>query len=167
MDRAAIGIALTAVAKEFQLAPNEMGIVISAFFVGYSIMQIPGGWLADKYGSKIVIITALFCWSLFTLGTGFAASLTMLLVIRFLFGLGEGPFPASSFKAIAEYFPKKERAKFTGGLVSSNYIGSAFGADDYCAAYDLFWLEKYVSCAGRPWIGLYSFLFSSRPSPES
>lgn len=125
VDRAAIGIALTAVAKEFQLAPNEMGIVISAFFVGYSIMQIPGGWLADKYGSKIVIITALFCWSLFTLGTGFAASLTMLLVIRFLFGLGEGPFPASSFKAIAEYFSKKERAKFTGGLVSSNYIGSA------------------------------------------
>ena len=108
MDRAAIGIALTAVAKEFQLAPNEMGIVISAFFVGYSIMQIPGGWLADKYGSKIVIITALFCWSLFTLGTGFAASLTMLLVIRFLFGLGEVLSPHHPLKRLRNIFLKRK-----------------------------------------------------------
>ncbi len=125
VDRSAIGLALASIGKEFSLAPNQLGIVISTFFVGYSIMQIPGGWFADKYGSKVVIICALFFWSLFTLGTGFAVSLTMLLTIRFLFGLGEGPFPASAFKAIAEYFPAHERARFTGGLVSSNYIGSA------------------------------------------
>lgn len=43
IDRSAIGLALPAVSKDFNLAPTEMGVVISAFFIGYSIMQIPGG----------------------------------------------------------------------------------------------------------------------------
>lgn len=124
-DRAAINIALTAVGQDFSLTPAIMGAVISIFYIGYAIMQIPGGLLADKFGSKKVIIFTLFLWSIFTLFTGFAWSLVSLLVIRFFFGLGEGAFPPATFKGIAEYFRKDERPKMTGALVSSNYIGSA------------------------------------------
>ena len=68
IDRSAIGLALPSVSKDFNLAPTEMGVVISAFFIGYSIMQIPGGWLSDHFGSKTVILVALTLWSIFTSG---------------------------------------------------------------------------------------------------
>jgi len=125
VDRVAINIALASIGKEFALNPSTMGVVLSTFFVGYAIMQIPGGWLADKFGSKVAIIGALFLWSVFTMGTGYAWSLTSLIVIRFIFGLGEGPFAASALKGIAENFPKGERPKMTAALLSSNYVGSA------------------------------------------
>lgn len=125
MDRAAINIALASIGKEFSLNPSAMGAVLSSFFVSYAIMQLPGGWLADRFGSKKIILLSLFFWSLFTLTTGLAWSLASLIAIRFLFGIGEGSWPCSCLKALAEYFPKSERPKMTGAIMSSNYVGSA------------------------------------------
>ncbi len=125
IDRAAINIALASIGQEFSLNPSAMGVVLSTFFVGYAIMQVPGGWLSDKFGSKKVIIISLFLWSVFTMGTGYAWSLTALIVIRFIFGIGEGSFPPASLRAIAEYFPKTDRPKMAAALLSSNYVGSA------------------------------------------
>ena len=125
IDRSAIGLALPSVSKDFNLAPTEMGVIISVFFIGYSIMQIPGGWFADKFGSKTVICVALALWSIFTFTTGHAQTLSGLLFLRFVFGLCEGPYAGSCFRAVAEYFPREVRAKYTGFVLSSNYIGSA------------------------------------------
>ncbi|MDR3560830.1 MAG: MFS transporter [Negativicutes bacterium] len=125
IDRAAINISLASIGKEFSLSPSVMGVVLSSFFIGYALMQLPGGWLADKFGSKKVVISAIFFWSLFTGITGLAWSLSALLVIRFLFGLGEGAFPCASYKGLAEHFPRLERPKMTSALLSSNYVGSA------------------------------------------
>lgn len=125
IDRTAINLSLSAIGQDFELSPAALGIVLSAFFVGYAAMQLPGGYIADKIGSKKVIMFSLTLWSVFTLATGFTYSLMALLIVRFLFGIGEGSFPPAAFKGIAEYFPKDERAKMAGILVSSNYIGSA------------------------------------------
>lgn len=125
IDRSAIGLALPSISKDFNLAPTEMGVVISAFFIGYSIMQIPGGWFADKFGSKTVIMVALALWSVFTFTTGHASTLAGLLFLRFVFGLCEGPYAGSCYRAIAEYFPREMRATMATGILSSNYIGSA------------------------------------------
>lgn len=125
IDRSAIGLALPAISRDFQLAPTEMGVVISAFFIGYSIMQIPGGWFSDKFGSKMVIMVALALWSVFTFTTGHASTLAGLLFLRFVFGLCEGPYAGSCYRAIAEYFPRQMRPAMTTGILSSNYIGSA------------------------------------------
>ena len=125
IDRSAIGLALPSISKDFNLAPTEMGVVISAFFIGYSIMQIPGGWLSDRFGSKTVILIALTLWSIFTFTTGMASTLSGLLFLRFVFGLCEGPYAGSCYRAIAEYFPRELRPQFTTGILSSNYIGSA------------------------------------------
>lgn len=125
IDRVAINIALASVAKDMSLNPAAMGVVLSSFFIAYAIMQLPGGWLADRFGSKKVILVSLLLWSVFTVLTGFAWSLASLIVIRFLFGIGEGAFPCASFKGIPEYFPRPERPKMISFLVSSNYIGSA------------------------------------------
>ncbi|MET3290256.1 UNVERIFIED_CONTAM: MFS family permease [Brevibacillus sp. OAP136] len=125
LDRMVISVALTSIGTDLQLEASSLGIVLSSFFAGYALMQIPGGWLADKYGSKRVMIVALVMWSLFTALTGVAWSLASLLVIRFLFGIGESGFPAASSKAIAEYFPKAERAKAQSAMLSSNAFGAA------------------------------------------
>jgi MFS family permease len=100
-----------------------MGMVMSSFYLGYTLMQVPGGRLADKYGSKYVIIAGLLAWSLFTGLTGVAWSFVSLLIVRTLFGFAEGLFPCASFQTIAEKFDKANRPKATTLLVSSNYLG--------------------------------------------
>ncbi|HQR91683.1 MAG TPA: MFS transporter, partial [Caulobacter sp.] len=96
IDRAAMSLALTQVGKEFSLKPDELGAVLSIFFLGYALMQIPGGWLADRFGSKYVVIVTIAAWSVFTILTSQAWSLVSLLAIRFIFGLAEGGFPSAS-----------------------------------------------------------------------
>ncbi|MCI1013696.1 MFS transporter [Herbaspirillum sp. C7C2] len=124
IDRAAITFAATQIAGEFQLKPAELGVLLSSFFLGYSLLQLPGGWLADRFGSRPVIVISILLWSLFTGVTGMAWSITSLVVIRFVFGMGEGAFPAASVKGVAEHFTREERPKMSSLLISSNYVGS-------------------------------------------
>lgn len=125
LDRSAINIALSYIGSDFHLSTTTLGVVASAFFFSYSLMQIPGGWLTDKFGTKITVIVAITMWSIFTVLTGFAWSLASLLVIRILFGLGEGAFPSASLKQVAEEFSYKNRSQATSGMISSNYVGTA------------------------------------------
>ncbi|QPF88776.1 MFS transporter [Bradyrhizobium commune] len=124
VDRAAISLALAQIGKDFNLQASDLGIVISAFFLGYAAMQVPGGWLSDRFGSKYVVIVTIVMWSLFTAFTSVAWSLTSLIAIRFIFGIAEGGFPPASIRAIAEVFKKDSRPKMSALLLSSNYAGS-------------------------------------------
>ncbi len=124
IDRAAISIALGQIGKDFNLQASELGIIISVFFLGYSLMQIPGGWLADRFGSKYVIVVSIALWSVFTVSTSFAWSLGSLIAIRLVFGIAEGSFPPAAIKAVAEMFSKENKPKMTAFLTSSNYAGS-------------------------------------------
>ena len=69
IDRAAMSLALAQVGKDFNFQAAELGIVLSAFYLGYAIMQLPGGWLADRFGSKYVVIGTITLWSIFTVAT--------------------------------------------------------------------------------------------------
>jgi sugar phosphate permease len=124
VDRAAISLALAQIGKDFNLQAADLGIVISAFFLGYAAMQVPGGWLSDRFGSKYVVIVTIVMWSLFTAFTSLAWSLTSLIAIRFIFGIAEGGFPPASIRAVAEVFKKDSRPKMSALLLSSNYAGS-------------------------------------------
>ena len=124
LDKNSMNIAIVAISKEFHLNPTQSGMVISSFFLAYAIMQLIGGWLTDKHGSRKVILASLLVWSFFTIFTGFAWSFASLLVIRFLFGIGEGSFPSASSVALAETFPKEERARAKGVLTSATAIGA-------------------------------------------
>lgn len=124
IDRAAISLALAQIGKDFNLQAADLGIVISAFFLGYAAMQVPGGWLSDRFGSKHVVIVTIAMWSLFTAFTSLAWSLASLIAIRFIFGIAEGGFPPASIRAIAEVFKKDSRPKMSALLLSSNYAGS-------------------------------------------
>lgn len=125
LDRMVMSVAVVSIKEEFNLDAAAVGAILSSFFLSYAIMQIPGGWLTDKLGSRRVLIWSIIVWSVFTVFTGFAWSLISLLVIRFLFGLGQGGYPSASQKGMADYFPRDERPKASAYLMSSNYFGMA------------------------------------------
>jgi sugar phosphate permease len=76
LDRMAISMALPYIGKEFNLSATALGGILSAFFVGYAGFQIPGGWLADKFGARRVITCSLTVWSIFTMLTGVVTNMT-------------------------------------------------------------------------------------------
>src|SRR5262249_28894330 len=125
LDRMAIALTLPAMEKDLGLNAQTNGYVISAFFVGYALCQVPGGLLADRFGPRRVILVALAWWSTFTALTGLAWNLQSMIVIRFLFGLGEGVFPAAVWKILSQWFTKKNRATASSLVLSSIAIGPA------------------------------------------
>ncbi|MGE7609959.1 MFS transporter [Peribacillus frigoritolerans] len=123
LDKLSINVAVIPIAKEFNLDKSQTGLIISVFFISYAVMQLVGGWLSDKYGSRKIILISLILWSIFTILTGLAWSFVSLIVIRLLFGIGEGSFPAASSLALAETFPKSERGRAKSVLTSATAIG--------------------------------------------
>lgn len=128
LDRMVISIALPFIGKDFQLDAASQGLILSFFFAGYALFQIPGGMLADKFGPRRVMAVAIAWWSIFTSITGFVASFPILLLCRFVFGVGEGSFPGASWKTIALYFPPSERATATAIQSSVNTLGPAIAS---------------------------------------
>ena len=128
LDRMVVSVALPFIGEEYQLDAASQGIILSAFFAGYALFQIPGGMLADKFGPKRVMAFAIAWWSVFTSLTGMVFSYPILLICRFVFGVGEGCFPGSSWKTIATYFPSRERATATAIQASVNTLGPAIAS---------------------------------------
>ena len=107
IDRVMIGLALPMIGDEFSLSNTQLGGVVSIFAIFYMLGQVPGGMLADRFGPRPLLIVALLLWSVFTALTGFAWGLVSLMVMRAMFGLSQGLFPAASFKALAERNPSE------------------------------------------------------------
>jgi MFS transporter, ACS family, glucarate transporter len=121
-DRFFMNYAILGISKDLQLSASQTGIVLSSFFAGYALMQIPGGWLADRFGFRKIIIIAVFAWSVFTILSGMAWSFMSLILIRFLFGIGEGSFFPSASKGIASWFPQNERSRAMSFMLTSGTI---------------------------------------------
>ncbi len=125
MDRMVMSAAVPFIAKDFDLTAFQSGVLMSVFFAGYAIAQVPGGLLADRFGVRRVTSVAMLWWSAFAAMTGAAPNLIVMLLARFLFGLGEGVYPASAFKAVAVWFPAKERATANAVKLASTPLGGA------------------------------------------
>lgn len=122
LDRFLMNYAVVHISEDLSLSATESGLILSAFFLGYALMQLPGGLLADKYGAKRVILIAVIVWSVFTGLTAIAWTLSVLLVIRFLFGIGEGGFQPAASKIISTSFPVNERSKAMSIMLTSSGI---------------------------------------------
>src|SRR5580692_12343879 len=102
LDRVNISIAGQAVALEFHLSNQQLGWIFSAFIAGYAVFQTPGGWLADRFGARIVLTLGVLWWGFFTslitvISPNLAAPVVALIAIRFLLGVGEAVvYPSSN-----------------------------------------------------------------------
>src|SRR5678815_1877906 len=81
LDRACMGSASMSITEEFGIDNTTMGFIAGSFTLTYSVFQVPGGWLADRFGSRIVLTVAIVWWSLFTMGTGLAWSVMSMIVM--------------------------------------------------------------------------------------
>ena len=124
VDRVCISAAKEPIGRDLELSDTEMGWVMSAFALGYALFQTPTGALADRLGPRLILSAVVFAWSTFTGLTAAAWNLTAMLVVRFLFGMGEaGAFPGMA-RAVYSWIPMQER-----GLVQGiNFSGGRFGA---------------------------------------
>jgi ACS family glucarate transporter-like MFS transporter len=133
-DRATLSIAGPVVAKDLGMNAAQMGFIFSAFGWSYVIGQLPGGWLLDRFGSKIVYAGSLLLWSFFTLAQGFVGFLAggvaimVLFALRFMLGLAESPsFPGNS-RVVAAWFPRQERATASAIFNSAQYFATVIFA---------------------------------------
>lgn len=125
VDRACISSAKDDIALGLSLSDSAMGLVFGAFSLGYALAQIPAGWFADRCGPRMALAAVVIGWSAFTALTGVAWSLWSLVVIRFLFGVGEaGAFPGSA-RVFYNWLPASERGRANGILFSGSRLGAA------------------------------------------
>jgi len=125
VDRVNVSVAIIPMSRRLGYSPATQGLILSAFFWGYIVSQLAGGWMADRFGGKAVLGFGVACWSLATFVTplGAAVSLPLLLGARVALGVGEGVnFPAIHSLA-ARWAPAHERSR----ALALNYTGIFLG----------------------------------------
>lgn len=130
LDRVNISIAGQAIQKDFGLEDVQLGWVFSAFVIGYALFQVPGGRLADRFGARLVIAVGVVWWGIFTTLTalvpaGMVFSVGVLIVTRFLLGLGEAVVYPSSNRLVSCWIPSPERGLANGIIFAG--VGAGAG----------------------------------------
>jgi MFS transporter, ACS family, D-galactonate transporter len=108
-DRATISFALPMISKELHLGPEAKGVLLSAFFWSYALLQIPMGVLADRVNLRWLYAAAFTLWSISQGLIGFANSLGMLIVFRMMLGIGEAIYLPGGSKVVSLLFRPAER----------------------------------------------------------
>ncbi|MSQ94745.1 MAG: MFS transporter [Gemmataceae bacterium] len=125
LDRYCLGYVTPYVKEDLGLSSRQTGFMLSAFFLTYAIGQLPGGWMADRFGTRWMLSIYLASWSILTSLTGFASGFLMLLVLRFGCGLFEaGAYPACA-GLIRRWFPYQQRGLASGIVSLGGRIGGA------------------------------------------
>ena len=125
LDRINISVAGSSIMHDLNLSPSEWGWVQSAFILSYGLMQIPMGALGDRFGHRKILAAIVLWWSAFTAFTGLAGGLASLLVIRFMFGIGEAGSSPCSTGVISRWFEKGEVGKAQGYVWAASRMGGA------------------------------------------
>ena len=166
MDRANISVTAQAMSVEFGLSKTEMGLVFSAFAWAYALGQVPGGWLADHFGPKKVLLSIVSFWSLMTAVTAMVSGFFSLFIVRFVFGLGEaGAFPTAS-RAMQLWFPKQERGFIQGVTHCFSRLAVAvtpFVAVAIMSAFGWRWVFYSFALIGALWAIWFAIVYRNRP----
>jgi MFS transporter, ACS family, hexuronate transporter len=123
LDRQIIGLLKPTLEREFSWTETDFAYIVMAFTAAYAIGLLSFGWLIDKVGTKVGYSWSVIIWSLSGMLHAVARSVSGFSIARVGLGIGEaGNFPAA-MKAVAEWFPKRERALATGIFNSGTSIG--------------------------------------------
>ncbi|SIT36988.1 Major facilitator superfamily MFS_1 [Paraburkholderia piptadeniae] len=125
LDRASLSIAAPGMIHDLGLTRTQIGLLGTVFAWTYAVMQLPAGWIIDRFGAKKAYAIGLIWWSVATWLTGVVGSISGLIVMRALLAVGEAPCWPTSAKITAAWFPDKERGFATGIWDSSSKWGPA------------------------------------------
>ena len=125
LDRVCISVSGKRIKDDLGLSNEQFGWVLGAFALAYALFEVPTGIMGDRFGSRKVLTRVVLWWSLFTALTGVANGLISLMIIRFLFGMGEaGAYPNSSI-VVSRWFPKYETGRAQAFIWAAGRIGGA------------------------------------------
>jgi MFS transporter, ACS family, glucarate transporter len=148
LDRVCIMRANQDIQNDLGFTTRQMGLVFSAFLLGYTLFEVPGGWMGDKWGSRRTLTRIVLCWSLFTALTGCVFyfspidsgralifgpwylplvfdAFALMLLVRFLFGMGEAGAYPNLTRVVRDWFPARERAFAQGNIWMCARFGGA------------------------------------------
>lgn len=125
IDRVNVSTAASVFQKELHLSNAQVGFVFSAFAYPYLIFQIIGGWVSDKFGARMALTVSAVIWAGATLATGFAGTLTTIIIARVLLGFGEGATFPTATRAMSDWAPASRRGFVQGVTHSAARLGNA------------------------------------------
>jgi ACS family glucarate transporter-like MFS transporter len=148
------------------LSDQMMGYAFGIFAVGYAHFQVPAGWFSDRAGTRRAQTIVVHIWSVFTALTGAVFTAVSLLIVRFLFGVGEaGAYPGAT-RALYRWLPAKERGLGQGLFLSGARVGAALALVLMPALIDsIGWRWMFVTNAvvGVVWASVWWFWYRDRP----
>jgi MFS family permease len=128
MDRTNIGFAFDGMGKDLHLDSAAQGLAGGIFFIGYLVLQIPGGHLAERWSAKKFVGIMVLIWGVFAVLSGLVQNFTQLLIVRFLLGVAEGGIWPAILVLISHWFPARERARAYGFWMMNIAIASIITA---------------------------------------
>ncbi len=162
LDRGSLAVALPFISRDLGLSPVQQGFALSAFFWTYAALQIPVGWLVDRYSIKRVYAAAFTLWSLSAAATGLVRGLSDLVLCRILLGIGESIYLPGGMKVVSLHFRAEESAWPAGVFDLGAKVGLAAGtAIDVWLLVRFGWRSLFfrTGLAGLlwliPWLWLY------------
>ena len=139
----------------FQLSDIDRGALSSAFFWSYAALQIPVGWLVDRYGVKIPYAISLVIWCMASAATGLTRTISELTLLRVLTGAGEAIVTPASFRWMRQNFSENESGLAVGIYMLGTKIGPAIGAPIavwLITLYDWHLMFTIIGLAGLLWL---------------
>ena len=100
VDRVNIATAAEPIRKDFKLSNTQLGIAFSAFGYAYLVLQVSGGWIADRFGPRKTLVLSGLIWAASTILTGLVGGLISLFFARLLLGIGEGALKSRCLRAL-------------------------------------------------------------------
>lgn len=154
-QRNALSVASKSMSDDLGFNPAKTGVLLSSFFWVYAFMQMPSGWLVDRFGVRRTYAFGFIFWSLMSVLTGLTNGLATLILLRILLGIGQAvAFPASS-RAVANWFQESERGLVTGlylaGVRYGGALISVFGGW-FLTYYDWRWFFVVVGAVSLVWV---------------
>lgn len=168
--RNGLGVAESTIRADMELDKESMGLIMSLFFIPYALGQIPGGWMADRVGSRQAISLCAVGWSIATLAMGVSEGLVLLAAAWFANGLFQaGLFPACT-NTFSKWFSANRRAIASGWLASSMSIGSAAASVIAALLVEKFgwrWAFGVFGVSGIVWTAAFRRTFHDLPEQDS
>jgi MFS transporter, ACS family, glucarate transporter len=170
LDRVCISIVAPNIMRDLRLTHIKMSYAFSAFTLAYALFEIPTAWWADRVGSRRVLTRIVLWWSAFTMATAAAFNYATLLIVRFLFGVGEAGAWPNVARVFTRWIPVRERGRAQGIFFAAAHLSG--GLTPILVAYlasFLHWRVIFLifGCVGFVWAQMWFWWFRDEPRDHS
>ncbi|KXU83171.1 MFS transporter [Paraburkholderia monticola] len=166
LDRVNLSAAAGLIRDDLHLSNTNVGLVFAAFAYTYALCQVIGGWVSDRFGAKLTLVTCASIWIVATIATGLAGGLVSLFGARLLLGIGEGAALPAQARALTNWFPSNRRGFVQGLTHSFSRLGNAITPPlvALLVAYSS-WRVSFLAVAGLTfvWVVIYAWYFTDDP----